>query len=361
QGGSTGPGSVPRSRRAARAAPDPDRPRAPRARPRAVGGHAAARVRRGASTARGAVAAGTAGRGRPPRGRLPGRRRRSRRARPPAGGARVPARECGCAYGKREDRPRCGGAQRNCLDFRDRFGRRDPPGASRSDLRALLPWRGRRRGIRARARDRVAGRPGDERAAVGRGRRRWDAVRHGAAVGSARVAMSRILVVEDEPAIADAVGYALREAGYEVDCAADGDTALSAARSRPYDLMVLDLLLPGTPGIEVCRTLREEGDLPIVVLTARDTEAERITGLDTGADDYITKPFSIVELVSRVRALLRRRELDRAHRSGAVRLGALSIDVGRHSAAIDDRPLRLTVSEFRLVQLLASEPGRTFT
>jgi len=173
--------------------------------------------------------------------------------------------------------------------------------------------------------------------------------------------MSRILVVEDEPAIADAVGYALREAGYEVDCAADGDTALSAARSRPYDLMVLDLLLPGTPGIEVCRTLREEGDLPIVVLTARDTEAERITGLDTGADDYITKPFSIVELVSRVRALLRRRELDRAHRSGAVRLGALSIDVGRHSAAIDDRPLRLTVSEFRLVQLLASEPGRTFT
>jgi two-component system response regulator RegX3 len=173
--------------------------------------------------------------------------------------------------------------------------------------------------------------------------------------------VSRILVVEDEPAIAEAVSYALRDAGYDVDCAADGTEALEAARSRSYDLMVLDLLLPGTPGIEVCREFRGESDLPIVMLTARDTETDRVVGLDTGADDYVTKPFSIAELVSRVRALLRRRELDRARSAAILKAGALQLDVARHAATIDGKPLRLTVSEFRLVQLLASEPGRVYT
>ncbi len=173
--------------------------------------------------------------------------------------------------------------------------------------------------------------------------------------------MSRILVVEDEPAIAEAVSYALRDAGYDVDTASDGTSALEAARARDYDLMVLDLLLPGTPGIEVCRELRDESDLPILILTARDTEAERVTGLDTGADDYVTKPFSVAELVSRVRALLRRRDLDRRSTSQVVRLGSLELDVLHHSASLDGRPLQLTRSEFRLVTLLGSEPGRTFT
>lgn len=172
--------------------------------------------------------------------------------------------------------------------------------------------------------------------------------------------MTRILVVEDEQAIAEAVSYALRDAGFDVDCADDGDKALAAARREPYDLMVLDLLLPGTPGIEICETLRRESDLPIVMLTARDTELDRITGLDVGADDYVTKPFSVAELVSRVRALLRRRTLDRA-RTANVRVGALRLDVSRYTATIDGAPLRLTVSEFRLVQLLASRPGRVFT
>ncbi|HZS24197.1 MAG TPA: response regulator transcription factor [Gaiellaceae bacterium] len=173
--------------------------------------------------------------------------------------------------------------------------------------------------------------------------------------------MSRILVVEDEPAIAEAVSYALRDAGYDVDTASDGTSALEAARAQDYDLMVLDLLLPGTPGIEVCRELRDESDLPILILTARDTEAERVTGLDTGADDYVTKPFSVAELVSRVRALLRRRDLDRRSTSQVVRLGSLELDVLHHSASLDGRPLQLTRSEFRLVTLLGSEPGRTFT
>lgn len=173
--------------------------------------------------------------------------------------------------------------------------------------------------------------------------------------------MTRILVVEDEQAIAEAVSYALRDAGYDVDCADDGDEAIAAARREPYDLMVLDLLLPGTPGLEICETLRKESDLPILMLTARDTELDRITGLETGADDYVTKPFSVSELVSRVRALLRRRELNRARSTNIVRVGGLHLDVSRYTATLDGEPLRLTVSEFRLVQLLASEPGHVFT
>ena len=173
--------------------------------------------------------------------------------------------------------------------------------------------------------------------------------------------MTRILVVEDERAIAEAVSYALRDAGYEVDTTDDGDEALAAARREPYDLMVLDLLLPGRPGMEICETLRQESDLPIVMLTARDTALDRVTGLDMGADDYVTKPFSVSELVSRVRALLRRRELDRARIEKIIKVGGLQLDVSRYAASIGGKPLRLTVSEFRLVQLLASEPDRVFT
>jgi two-component system, OmpR family, response regulator RegX3 len=172
---------------------------------------------------------------------------------------------------------------------------------------------------------------------------------------------SRILIVEDEPAISEAVAYALREAGYEVDEVDDGNTAVSAARDRRYDLMVLDLLLPGLPGLDVCRTLRGECDLPIVMLTARDAELDRVVGLELGADDYLTKPFSVAELVSRVRALLRRRELDRS--SGAVmqNVGGLHLDITRHSATVGGRAVPLTRSEFRLVAHLAAAPGQVFT
>ena len=174
--------------------------------------------------------------------------------------------------------------------------------------------------------------------------------------------MSRILVVEDEPAISDAVAYALRQAGYEVDAVGDGDEALEHARTQQYDLMVLDLLLPGLPGVEVCSTLRaERSDLPIVMLTARDTEADRVHGLDSGADDYVTKPFSVGELVSRVRSHLRRRELDRSRSSSMISLGGLRLDVARHSATVDGKPVLLTRSEFRLIALLASEPGKPLT
>ena len=172
---------------------------------------------------------------------------------------------------------------------------------------------------------------------------------------------TRILVVEDEPAISDAVAYALRDAGYDVEAVDDGDAALEHARTRKYDLMVLDLVLPGTPGLDVCSTLRaERSDLPIIMLTARDAEADRVYGLDIGADDYVTKPFSVAELVSRVRSLLRRRELDRTG-VGVLAVGGLRLDIARHSATVDGKPLLLTRSEFRLLALLASEPGRPFT
>jgi DNA-binding response OmpR family regulator len=169
----------------------------------------------------------------------------------------------------------------------------------------------------------------------------------------------RILVVEDETPIAEAVGYALRGAGYEVDIVGDGNEGLTATRERPFDLMVLDLMLPGLPGLDVCRAVRAESDLPIVMLTARDGELDRVLGLEIGADDYVTKPFSVAELVSRVRALLRRRDLDRGH--AVQRVGDLVIDVSRHSATLHDKPLQLTRSEFRVITLLASEPGRVFT
>ena len=120
----------------------------------------------------------------------------------------------------------------------------------------------------------------------------------------------RILIVEDEPAIAEAVEYALKAEGFEVEAVDDGNDALEQARTRPYDLLVLDLMLPGLSGIEVCRRLREESPVPILMLTAKDGEVDRVLGLEVGADDYVAKPFSMPELVARVRALLRRRKLD---------------------------------------------------
>jgi two-component system response regulator RegX3 len=172
---------------------------------------------------------------------------------------------------------------------------------------------------------------------------------------------SRILLVEDEPAIAEAVSYALKDAGFEVDAVSDGGEALEASRRLDYDLMILDLLLPGMSGLNVCRTVRAESDLPILMLTARETELDRVIGLETGADDYVTKPFSLAELVSRVRALLRRRALDLSRNSGVRTVGSLRLDVNHHAATVDDRALQLTPSEFRLLSLLATEPGRVFT
>ena len=171
----------------------------------------------------------------------------------------------------------------------------------------------------------------------------------------------RILVVDDEPAILDAVSYALRASGFDVDTFADGESALEAASATPFDVLVLDVRLPGLSGIEICRRLRESSDVPILILTAMDAEVDRVLGLEAGADDYVTKPFSIAELVSRVRAILRRRELDRSAVYGVQRVGALELDLARHEVQVDGRTVRLTPSEFQLLALLAREPERVFT
>jgi two-component system response regulator RegX3 len=172
----------------------------------------------------------------------------------------------------------------------------------------------------------------------------------------------RVLLVDDEQDIAEPVTYALERGGFRVTSTGDGPTALDVARRELFDVVVLDIMLPGMSGIDICRTLREESDVPIVMLTARDSEVDRVLGLELGADDYVTKPFSTAELVSRIRAILRRRELDRTGSSDSeIHVGGIVIDLARHTVAVDGRSAELTPSEFRLLLLLAGEPERVFT
>ena len=176
------------------------------------------------------------------------------------------------------------------------------------------------------------------------------------------VASARILVADDEPDILAPLEYALGAEGWEVQTVEDGDTALARALGESFDLVILDVMMPGLSGTEVCRRLRAESGVPILMLTARDAEVDRVLGLELGADDYVTKPFSVAELVSRVRAILRRRELDRrGDASGLVEVGGIRLDLVRHRVTVDGRTLDLTPSEFRILALLASEPDRVFT
>ena len=168
--------------------------------------------------------------------------------------------------------------------------------------------------------------------------------------------------MDDERDIVEPVTYALERNGFDVSAVEDGQSALDLARSDTFDVVILDVMLPGISGIDVCRTLRSESDVPILMLTARDAEVDRVLGLELGADDYVTKPFSTAELTSRVRAILRRRELDREPQSHSeVRAGGVAIDLARHMVTVDGRDVPLTPSEFRLLLLLAEEPGRVFT
>ncbi len=167
----------------------------------------------------------------------------------------------------------------------------------------------------------------------------------------------RILLVEDEPAIRRAVTHAFERDGFEVQSIADGTEALTAHHDR-YDVVILDLMLPGTPGTDLLKTVRASSPVPIIILTSRDTEVDRVLGLELGADDYMTKPFSLLELVSRARAIMRRRELDRAS-AGAVReVGGIVVDLVSHEVVVDARPVYLTPSQFKLLALLAEVPGR---
>lgn len=169
-----------------------------------------------------------------------------------------------------------------------------------------------------------------------------------------------ILVVDDEPKIVKLARDYLEGSGFRVVTAEDGVAALAAARHERPDLVVLDLNLPTLDGLDVCRALRRESAVPIIMLTARGDETDRLIGLELGADDYITKPFSPRELVARVRAVLRRVQ-GGVHQPGLVRAGGLEIDLEGHRAMLDGKPLELTRTEFNLLALLAQHPGQTFT
>jgi two-component system response regulator RegX3 len=171
---------------------------------------------------------------------------------------------------------------------------------------------------------------------------------------------SRVLVVDDEVAIREAVAYSLQAEGYDVESRADGRSTLDAVAQAPFDLVVLDLMLDDISGVEVCRRIRAEHDVPILMLTARDAEVDIVIGLEAGADDYVTKPFSMRELVSRIRAMLRRRELDRSGAERARSAGDIDVDLVQHEVRVAGRPVRLTPTEFRLLALLSSEE-RPFT
>ena len=172
--------------------------------------------------------------------------------------------------------------------------------------------------------------------------------------------MKTILVVDDEPKIATLARDYLEHAGFTVLIATDGAAALATIRQRRPDLVVLDLGLPGLDGLDVTRELRRDSTIPIVMLTARDDELDKLLGLELGADDYVTKPFSPRELVARVRAVLRR--ADRAPEAGeTIRAGEVALDVPRMRAEVAGRPIDLTPTEFQLLATLAARPGRIFT
>ncbi len=170
--------------------------------------------------------------------------------------------------------------------------------------------------------------------------------------------MPRVLVVDDEPQIVELLRTYLRREGFDVQEAADGEAALAAAHRLRPDLIILDLMLPRLDGREVCRRIREASPTPIIMLTARDEETDKLVGLELGADDYITKPFSPREVVARVRAVLRRGTREPG---GVIRAGDLVIDLRGHEVRIGSRRVDLTPTEFRLLETLAGHPNQVFT
>ena len=177
----------------------------------------------------------------------------------------------------------------------------------------------------------------------------------------------RILVADDEPSVRESVGYALGQEGFDVTIATDGDDAdrKLGEGDVPFDLLVLDIMMPGRSGLDLCRDVRGRSPVPIILLTAKDAEVDKVVGLEVGADDYVTKPFSVRELLGRVRAQLRRRELDRASSSEdggkSIDSGDVSIDLARHLVTVRDEPVNLTRSEFQVLRLLAEHPGQVFS
>ena len=174
--------------------------------------------------------------------------------------------------------------------------------------------------------------------------------------------MTRVLVVEDEGSFSDALSYMLRREGFDAVVAASGPDALAEFDRGGADIVLLDLMLPGLPGTEVCRALRTRSSVPIIMLTAKDSEVDKVVGLELGADDYVTKPYSARELVARIRAVLRRQgEPAEPSVEGVLQAGPVRMDVDRHVVAVDGEPVALPLKEFDLLEILLRNAGRVLT
>jgi len=175
--------------------------------------------------------------------------------------------------------------------------------------------------------------------------------------------MTRVLIVEDEPSFSDALSFMLRKEGFEVAVANDGAAGLELFSREGADLVLLDVMLPGVPGTEVCRQLRQTSKVPIIMLTAKDSEIDKVVGLELGADDYVTKPFSTRELVARVRAVLRRQSSvqDADPQLSTLAAGPVEMDVDRHLVTVSGEDVKLPLKEFELLELLLRNAGRVLT
>jgi two-component system response regulator RegX3 len=173
--------------------------------------------------------------------------------------------------------------------------------------------------------------------------------------------VTRLLVVEDEESIVDAVSYMLRKEGFEVAVATTGPGALEEMERSGADLVLLDLMLPGLPGTEVCRQLRQRSNVPVIMLTAKDSEVDKVVGLELGADDYVTKPFSSRELVARIRAVLRRQGEPDTLTVSTVEAGPVRLDAERHVVTVNSTPVQLPLKEFELLEFLLRNSGRVLT
>ncbi len=173
--------------------------------------------------------------------------------------------------------------------------------------------------------------------------------------------MTRVLVVEDEESFSDALSYMLRREGYEAVVAGNGIDALAEFDRSGADIVLLDLMLPGLSGTEVCRTLRAKSAVPIIMLTAKDTEIDKVVGLELGADDYVTKPYSARELLARIRAVLRRGTDTDLPADATLAAGPVRMDVERHTVAVDGETVSLPLKEFDLLELLLRNAGRVLT
>jgi two-component system response regulator RegX3 len=174
--------------------------------------------------------------------------------------------------------------------------------------------------------------------------------------------VTRILIVEDEPSLSEPLAFLLKREGYDTEVAEDGRSALAAFDRAGADLVLLDLMLPGLSGTEVCRELRSHSSVPIIMLTAKDSEVDIVVGLELGADDYVTKPYSSRELLARIRAVLRRRtEVDEGDDHGVVEVGTVRMDTERHSVAVRGDEVAMPLKEFELLELLMRNAGRVLT